>query len=140
MPTILNNSCINRVSKIKKFKFTSNDLTAMKVTPYSLLTLKEGSISRFPFLAICFLDSDCDYLGSIKINSTSYAVPTYMSYFWDNFRFSVGSQSSTEANICTIQSMEDFEVGVNRPDIELHLYYFEENVSVDFDFDYELIL
>lgn len=136
MPTILNNACINRVPKVKKFLFTSNDLTSIKVNPYTLLTLKNGPISRFPLFALFFTDENYDYVGTIMLSLSSFSVPVFVSYFDYSKGYSFGCTSGADPNLLTIRCQEDFEVGVNRPSIELHLYYFEENVNVDFNFNF----
>ena len=135
MPTILNNACINRVPKVKKVKFTSNDLTAMLVTPYSLLLMKEGVISRTPFFAILFSDSNNDYTGVIKLSIPYGNLPYFCSYndaTSNLLRLDTTYGVSDEILYCNVSP--DFNVGIIRPDVELHLYYFEEPVSVDFSF------
>lgn len=137
MPTILNNSCINRVPKVKKVKLTSNDLTAMTVTPYDLLILKDGQLSRVPILAILFAPDTCDYIGKLLISGPSYTCECSTSWIDDSSNsFYLLFSSSISIDKLSLSVSEDFEVGVNRPDLELHLYYFEESVTVDFNVDY----
>lgn len=135
MPTILNNSCINRVPKVKKVKFSSNDLTGMVSTPYNLLTLKDGSLSRTPFFAVLFSDDQNDYTGALEVH-TPYGNFSYISSYnnSEDFCLRLDAVYGVDDNILICSTSPDFNVGVNRPDVELHLYYFEESVSVPFDF------
>lgn len=136
MPTILNNACINRVAKIKKVLFTSNDLTALKATPYTLLNIKDGNICRVPFLIFVLCDSDADYTGQLTVNTGNIDLNTFSSYNQEEGYFSIITFSGSEPNVVSLKAEEDFNVGTSRGPIELHIYYYEESVSVPFEFEF----
>lgn len=136
MPTILNNACINRVAKVKKFLFTSNDLNALKFYPYTLLTLKDGSISRIPIYILLFCNADADYSGNLNVNTSGTNCPVDQTYKATEGTFGITSVGSTTSNIISVSVDESFNVGIIRGPVELHIYYYEELVSVPFDFDY----
>ena len=136
MPTILNNACVNRVPKVKKVLFTSNDLTALKVTPYTLLVLKEGNISRLPIVIYLFCDADADYSGPIIVNSSGTSCTVDQTYKGSEGTFFLQTEGSSSSNVISIYADESFQVGIVRGPVEFHIYYYEESVSVPFDFDY----
>lgn len=135
MPTILNNSCINRVAKVKKFLFTSNDLTALKANPYTLLTLKDVSISRLPIYFMMFCDSDADYTGSLFIAYSGSSLQVDQSYNTSESLFFLQKEDLDTPNVLSIRADESFNVGDIRGPVEFHVYYYEESVSVPFDFE-----
>jgi len=136
MPTILNNACINRVAKLKKVLFTSNDLIALKVTPYTLLTLKDGSISRLPIFIVMFCDANADYSGNLWIDTSGFNFPIDQTYKTSEGSFMLQTEGSTTSNVLLIHADESFNVGIIRGSVEFHLYYYEESVSIPFNFQY----
>lgn len=136
MPTILNNACINRVPKLKKVRFTSNDLSALKVNPYTLLSLKDGNISRIPIYILMFCDADADYTGSLVVESSGTDCHVDQTYKNGEGSFWLQVEGSTSSNVIRLYADESFNVGILRGPVELHIYYYEESVSVPFDFDY----
>ena len=132
MPTILNNSCINRVAKVLKLKLTSNDLNQLKNTPYDLLPTKVGDKYNQLLAVYVCLPEDHGYSGSLNISNVFSLI--YSFSFEDQnvtpvltFNALSGSGPSYQ-----LSCSEDFSIGVVRPDIELHIYYFTESVSSDF--------
>jgi len=137
MPTILNNACINRVQKVLKLKLTSNDITSMISTPFQLLRCKNGDICNVITNIIVFVPAGHGYQGSLLISNLTGALTCVISYFDAN--------SSENINVSVIEGVSDwyylsvnpdFDIGLVRPDIEVHFYYYSESVSVDFDFGY----
>lgn len=136
MPTILNNSCINRVAKVKKVLFTSNDLTALKVTPYTLLVLKDGNIARIPIVVFMFCDADADYSGYLFVNTSGTNFHVDQSYKFSEVGIWLQTEGLTTSNVISIHADESFNVGILRAPVEFHIYYYEELVSVQFNFHY----
>ena len=130
MPTILNNSCVNRVPKVLKLKLTSNDLTQLKVTPYDLLPTKDGDkYNQLLWVYVCVPEGH-GYEGTLQFSNVS-------SFFY-TFSFDIPDTLSCsglvgEGPSYQLSCSNDFNVGVVRPDIELHIYYFSESVSSNFD-------
>jgi len=141
MPTVLNNACINRVAKVKKILFSSNDLASMVYTPYKLLNLKTENIYRVPSFFVLLSDSSNDYTGSLDINlpNGNYLyVDSYYSEVTSFLKLNIilGSSGTFPSNELYCKASADFEVGIKRPPVELHVYYYEESVSVPFEFNY----
>jgi hypothetical protein len=137
MPTILNNACINRVQKVLKLKLTSNDLTAMKVTPFQLLRGKIGDICNLITNVIVFVPSDHGYQGNLILSSQDGGFSSFVSYVDENSSSIIGVSFSGGVTDWYYLSVDpDFEIGSTRPDIEVHFYYYSESVSVDYDFGY----
>lgn len=137
MPTILNNSCVNRVQKVLKLKLTSNDLTALKTIPFQLLRAKNGDICNVITNIIIFVPSENGYVGTLQISNHTGGFQYVISYRDAN--------SSDVIDVGSIEGVSDwyylsvnpaFDIGIARPDIEVHFYYYSESVSVDYDFGY----
>jgi hypothetical protein len=134
MPTILNNACLNRVPKILKLKLTSNDLTQMKVIPYNLLPTKVGDKYNQILGAYLCVPADHGYEGTIRISNIA-GLGLYFISFRDsnsNLNIDLGTVEGT-GDFYQLSCSEGFNIGIVRPDIEFHLYYFSESVSVNFD-------
>lgn len=137
MPTVLNNSCVNRVQKVLKLKLTSNDLTALKTTPFQLLRAKNGDISNIITSVIVFVPSDYGYQGSLQLSNSMGDFHSMLSYSDDG--------SADNIMVGFIEGSSDwyylsvdpaFDIGDVRPDIEVHFYYYSESISVNYDIGY----
>jgi hypothetical protein len=137
MPTVLNNSCINRVQKVLKLKLTSNDLTALKTTPFQLLQCKNGNICNVITDVIVFVPADYGYEGTLLISNINGNFQYIISYRDANSSDTIGVSGLGGVSDWYYLSVNpSFDIGSVRPDIEVHFYYYSESVSVDFDCGY----
>lgn len=134
MPTVLNNACINRVFKILKLKLTSNDLTALKTTPYNVLPFKiDGKFVSLKFIDV-LVPAGHSYVGDILISCLSPNIGASISYTDSNVNPNLNLTNNFGVNgYYQLSVVDDFDIGDVRPDIELHIYYTIESVSVNYD-------
>ena len=133
MPTILNNSCVNRVPKVLKLKLTSNDLNQLKNTPFNLLPVKDGDkYNQLLWIYVC-VPEDHGYSGSLDFSNISSIYYTLSFHDLNDTPSLLCSTVSGDGLTYQLSCSADFNVGDVRPDIELHIYYFTESVSSDFD-------
>ena len=137
MPTILNNACINRVQKVLKLKLTSNDLNALKTTPFNVLPLKQGnSFVGLKAVDILFPEGH-GYSGNLQLNCLDQNLLVCYSYNnLNGLQNPVLDIFPSDSGFYELSASPDFSIGVVRPDIELHFYYTIESVNVDFDAGY----
>lgn len=134
MPTVLNNACFNRVAKVLKLKLTSNDLTALKTTPFQLLRCKNGDICNIITSVYVFVPSGHGYEGDIIISNSTGSFQSIISFTDDNIPSKFGVSFAEGITDWYLLSVDpNFDIGVVRPDVEVHFYYYSESVSVDFD-------
>lgn len=136
MPTVLNNACINRVAKVLKLKLTSNDLTQMKVTPYDLLPTKVGDKYNQLLWAYICVPEGHGYSGSLDFSNVSDLYHTFSFSDQNVDPYLQCRALSGEGPSYQLSCSENFDIGDVRPDIELHIYYFQESVSSNFDVGY----
>ena len=133
MPTILNNACVNRVAKVLKLKLTSNDLNQLKNTPYDLLPTKVGDkYNQILWIYVC-VPEDHGYSGSLDFSNISSIYYTLSFHDLNDTPSLLCSTKSGDGLSYQLSCSNDFNVGDVRPDIELHIYYFSESVSSEFD-------
>ena len=139
MPTILNNSCVNRVPKVLKLKLTSNDLTELKSNPFLLFKIKDGQ--RYTFISdiLVLLPSGHGYTGNMFFTSCGAGPLVNFSFHNDNTGDPIVLSATEGDGInCYLSVGSDFNIGDVRPDIEIHIYYYIELCTVNFDSNFIL--